>query len=103
MNRDIYCPERLLGLLRGCVLDANNLLSGDLKEKIWDSYYNVFPYPLISLRTASFCPAASGLSREVIRMLLPRVTPSLSGTPLPACDPRMGPLRDAHLFPFRPT
>ena len=101
MNHDIYCPPRLLGVLWECVLDADNLLSDDLKEKILDliarrlalptdfsegarsRFASLLPEPEVDgpERDPSFCRTASDLAREVVRILFPRVTPSLSGTP----------------------
>ncbi len=101
MKRDIYCPPSLLGVLWECVLDANNLLSDDLKEKILglvsqrltlpadfsedarNRFASLLPEPKVDdpEKHPSFCLAASDLAREVVRILFPRVTPSLSGTP----------------------
>ena len=101
INRDIYCPSSLVGVLWECVLDANNLLSDDLKEKILglisqrltlpadfsedarNRFSSLPPEPKVDdpENHPSFCLTASDLTREVIRILFPRVTPSLSGTP----------------------
>lgn len=101
INRDIYCPPSLLGVLWECVLDANNLLSDDLKEKILGLISQRLTLPtdfseearnrFASLQPESkvddhedhpsFCLTASDLARQVARILFPRVTPSLSGTP----------------------
>ncbi|KAF8273294.1 hypothetical protein EI94DRAFT_1298434 [Lactarius quietus] len=101
MNRDIYCPPSLLGVLWECVLDTNHLLSDDLREKIMglisqrltlptefseDSrsrFASRLPQPEVDdpENHPSFCLTASDLAREVVSILFPRVTPSLSGTP----------------------
>ncbi|KAH9031782.1 hypothetical protein EDB85DRAFT_1958421 [Lactarius pseudohatsudake] len=101
MKRDIYCPSSLLGVLWECVLDANNLLSDDLKEKILglisqrltlptdfsedarNRFASLLPEPEVDdpEKNPSFCLTASDLAHEVVRILFPRVTPSLSGTP----------------------
>ncbi|KAH9068462.1 hypothetical protein EDB83DRAFT_2263052 [Lactarius deliciosus] len=101
MKRDIYCPSSLLGVLWECVLDANNLLSDDLKEKILglisqrltlpadfsedarNRFASLLPEPEVDdpEKLPSFCLTASDLAHEVVRILFPRVTPSLSGTP----------------------
>lgn len=101
MKRDIYCPSSLLGVLWECVLDANNLLSDDLKEKILglisqrltlptdfsedarNRFASLLPEPEVDdpEKHPSFCLTASDLAHEVVRILFPRVTPSLSGTP----------------------
>ena len=100
-DRDIYCPPRLLGVLWECVLDANNLLSDDLKGKLLglisgrltlpsdfsegarSRFASLLPEPEVDgpEKDPSFCLTASDLAREVVRILYPRVTPSLSGTP----------------------
>ena len=101
INRDIYCPPSLLAVLWECVLDSNNLLSDDLKEKILGLVSQRLSLPTDFSEDArsrfasllpesevddpekhpSFCLTASDLAREVVRILFPRVTPSLAGTP----------------------
>ena len=101
MNRNIYCPPSLLGVLWECVLDANSLLSDDLKKKILglisqrltlptdfsedarSRFASLPPEPEVDdpEKHPSFCLTASDLARAVVRILFPRVTPSLSGTP----------------------
>ena len=101
INRDIYCPPCLLAVLWECVLDPINLPSDDLKEKILGLISRRLTLPIdfsedarsrfASLRPESevsdpekhpsFCLTASDLAREVVRILFPRITPSLSGTP----------------------
>jgi hypothetical protein len=101
VNRDIYCPPSLLAVLWECVLDPGNLLSEDLKENILGLISRRLTLPTdfsedVRSRFASllpesevddpekhpsFCLTALDLAREVARILFPRVTPSLSGTP----------------------
>ncbi|KAH9178119.1 hypothetical protein EDB89DRAFT_1929355, partial [Lactarius sanguifluus] len=101
MKRDIYCPSSLLGVLWECVLDANNLLSDNLKEKILgiisqrltlptdfsedarNRFASLLPEPEVDdpEKHPSFCLTASDLAHEVVRISFPRVTPSLFGTP----------------------
>ena len=100
MNRDIYCPPSLLRVLWGFVVDANNLLSDGLKEKTQESisqrltpslisevarsrFASLLPEPEVddSEKGPTFCLTASDLTREVHRMLFPRVALSPSGTP----------------------
>ena len=93
MNRDIW-------VLWECVVDANNLLSDDLKETILglisqrltpppdfsegarSRFASLLPEPEVDGREkdTSFCRTASDLAREVVRILFPRVAPSLPGT-----------------------
>jgi hypothetical protein len=83
------------------VLDPNNLLSDDLKEMMLGLISQRLALPtdfstdarsrFASLLTESviddpethpsFCLTALDLAREVVRVLFPRVTQSLSGTP----------------------
>ncbi|KAN0132966.1 hypothetical protein V8E53_009331 [Lactarius tabidus] len=99
--RDIHCPPSLLAVLWECMLDSGNLLSDDLKAKISGLISQHLTLPTDFSEDArsrfasllpgsevddpekhpSFCLTASDLAREVIRILFPHVTPSLSGTP----------------------
>ena len=100
MKRDIYCTPGLLEVLWDVVLNADNGLPCHLKEKILDvisqrltlpvdfseearARFTSLPpesEPVTPDKHPSFCLTASDLARQVVRILFPRVTPSLSGT-----------------------
>ncbi|KAN0132965.1 hypothetical protein V8E53_009330 [Lactarius tabidus] len=100
INRDICCPPSLLAVLWECVLDPGNLLLDDLKAKIVGLVSQRLTLPTDFSEDArsrfasllpesevddpekhpSFCLTASDLSREVVHILFPYATPSLSGT-----------------------
>ncbi|KAH9960907.1 hypothetical protein BC827DRAFT_1267959 [Russula dissimulans] len=100
MKRDIYCPPGLLGILWDVVLNADQAFPVHLKEKIMDlisqrlalpvdfsdearaRFTSLAPEPEADTpeKHPSFCLTASDLARQVVRILFPRVTPSLSGT-----------------------
>ncbi|KAI0303702.1 hypothetical protein B0F90DRAFT_1314266 [Multifurca ochricompacta] len=101
MKRDIYCPPGLLNVLWDVVLSADRVLSEDLKERILDlilqrltlpadfsedarvRFSSLPPEPSADApeKHPSFCLTASDLVHQVVRILFPRVAPSLSGTP----------------------
>ncbi|KAI9511816.1 hypothetical protein F5148DRAFT_1167822, partial [Russula earlei] len=101
VKRDIYCPPSLLGVLWNVVLNADQqALPHHFKEKIMDLISQRLTLPVDFSEEArarftsiaaepgadppekhpSFCLTASDLARQVVRILFPRVTPSLSGT-----------------------
>jgi len=100
MKRDIYCPPGLLGVLWDVVLNADQAFPDHLKEKVMELISQRLTLPMDFSEEArarftslapepepdtpedhpSFCLTASDLARQVVRILFPRVTPSLSGT-----------------------
>lgn len=100
MKRDIYCTPSLLEVLWDVVLNADKAMPNHLKEKIMDvisqrltlpvnfseearSHFTSLPpesEPDTLDKHPSFCLTASDLGRQVVRILFPRVIPSLSGT-----------------------
>jgi hypothetical protein len=100
MKRDIYCTPRLLGVFWDVVLDADKALPDCFKEKIMDIISQRLTLPVDFSEEAharftslppepeagtpeehpSFCLTASDLAHQAVRILFPRVTPSLSGT-----------------------
>lgn len=100
MKRDIYCTPSLLGVLWDVVLKADKHLPDYLKEKVMDLISQRLTLPVDFSEDArarfaslppepetytlekhpSFCLTASDLAHQVVRILFPRVTPSLFGT-----------------------
>jgi hypothetical protein len=100
MKRDIYCTPSLLEVLWDVVLNADKAMPDHLKDKIMDVISQRLTLPVnfseearsrfTSLppesepdtpdKNPSFCLTASDLVRQVVRILFPRVIPSLSGT-----------------------
>lgn len=100
MKRDIYCTPSLLGVFWDVVLNADKALPDPIKERVMDvitqrltlpvdfpeeariRFASLPPEPEADTPEshASFCLTASDLVRQVVRILFPRVTPSLSGT-----------------------
>jgi len=100
MKRDIYCTPCLLGVFWDAVLIADEALPDPIKERIIDVISQRLTLPVDFPEDArirftslppepetdtpekhpSFCLTASDLPRQVVRILFPRVTPSLSGT-----------------------
>ena len=100
MKRDIHCTPGLLEVLWDVVLNADKALPGNLKEKIMDVISQRLTLPVNFSEEAqarftslppesesdtldkhpSFCLTALDLARQVVRILFPRVIPSLSGT-----------------------
>ena len=100
MNRDIYCSPSLLEVLWDVVLTADKVLSDDLKETILGIISQRLSLPVgfteegrarftslppepeadVPEMHPSFCLTASDLTRQIVRILFPRITPSLSGT-----------------------
>jgi hypothetical protein len=100
MKRDIYCTPRLLEVLWDVVLNADKAMSDHLKEKIMDVISQRLTLPVNFSEEArsrftslppesepdttdkhfSSCLTASELARQVVRILFPRVIPTLSGT-----------------------
>ena len=100
MKRDIYCPAGLLEVLWDVVLNGDNTLPGHFKAKIMDVISQRLTLPVNFSEKAqarftslppesepdtpdkhpSFCLTASDLARQIVRILFPRVIPSLSGT-----------------------
>src|SRR6266478_3426960 len=100
MKRDIYCTPSLLAVLWDIVLNADETTPGHLKEKIMDVITQRLTLPVNFSEEAwarftslppelepdtpekhpSFSLTASDLARQVVRILFPRVIPSLSGT-----------------------
>ena len=100
MKRDIYCRSSLLEVLWDVVLNADMAMPDHFKEKIMDvlsqrlalpvnfseeaqSRFASLPpesEPVTPDKHPSFCLTASNLSHQVVRILFPRVIPSLSGT-----------------------
>jgi hypothetical protein len=101
MRRDIYCSPSLLEVLWHVVLNADKVLSDNLKETILGIMSQRLSLPVDFTEEArarftslppepepdslemhpSFCLTAPDLARQVVRILFPRITPSLSGTP----------------------
>lgn len=100
MKRDIYCTPRLLGVFWDVVLNTDKALPDCFKEKIMDIISQRLTLPVDFSEEArarfsslpsepetntpeeqlSFCLTASDLAHQVVRILFPRVTPSISGT-----------------------
>jgi len=100
MKRDIHCTPRLLGVFWNAVLNTDKALSDCFKEKIMDVISQRLTLPVDFSEEArarftslppepeadtpeehpSFCLTSSDLAHQVVRILFPRVTPSLSGT-----------------------
>lgn len=100
MERDIHCTSDLLEVLWDVVLNLDQALPGHLKEKIMDVISQRLTLPVNFSEEAqarfsslppesepdtpdkhpSFCLTASDLARQIVRILFPRVIPSLSGT-----------------------
>ena len=101
MRRDIYCPSSLVEVLWDVVLNSESTLSDSLKETILGIISQRLSLPVDFTEEArarftslppepevdapenhpSFCLTAPDLACQVIRILFPRVTPTLSGTP----------------------
>ncbi|KAH9972059.1 hypothetical protein BGW80DRAFT_1316170 [Lactifluus volemus] len=101
MKRDIYCSPNLLEVLWDVVLTADKVLSDDLKETILGIMSQRLSLPVGFTEESrarftslppepeadapefhpSFCLTASDLTHQIVRILFPRITPSLSGTP----------------------
>ncbi len=100
LKRDIHCTPRLLEILWDVVLHADKAMPDHLKQKIMDvisqrvtlpinfseearARFTSLPpesEPVTPDKHPSFCLTASDLARQVVRILFPRVIPSLSGT-----------------------
>jgi hypothetical protein len=123
INRDIYCPPSLFAVLWECMLDPGNLLSDDLKAEISglisqrltlptdfsedarSRFASLLPEFEVddSEKHPSFCLTPSDLAREVVHILFPCVTPSLSGTTSQLAIQEWANSETAHVFSLCPV